>query len=173
MREVLVRLKGTLDRRGQSWERLTRLKGRLEMLRSVRNQQRSGGDRKPEVTWQEAREEEEEEIEDVRYLLDNGVNEASDDDMAESEDEDEVVGLDDTKIMNGMEEENSSDESIDVPAKVNGISHDSGSDDAIDLDDLIDDEAEEASDEEEEEEEDEDDDDEDSDVPRPKKPKLR
>jgi ribonuclease E len=147
------------------------------MLRSIRNQQRIGGDRKPEVTWQEAREEEEEEIEDVRYLLGNGVNEASDDDMAESEDEDEIVGLDDTKIMNGIEEENSSDESIDVPTKVNGISHDSDSDDAVDLDDLIDDEAEETSDdddeEEEGEEEEEDDDDENSDVPRPKKPKLR
>jgi hypothetical protein len=177
VREVLVRLKGTLDRRGQSWERLTRLKGRLEMLRSIRNQQKSGGERKPEVTWQEAGGEEEGEIEDVRYLLDNGVNEAEDDAMAMSEDGDEVVGLDDTKIMNGIEEEDSSDESIDVPEKVNGISHDSDSDSGLDLEDLIDDEAEESSDDEEEEEEEDEDEDEDdhevSDVPLPKKPKLR
>lgn len=184
VREVLVRLKSTLDRRGQSWERLTRLKARLEMLRAIRQQQKVGRGGEPEVVWQETQEEEAE-IEDVRYLMDNGNDddEEEEEDMAESEDGDEVVGLEDTKMMNGIDsEEESSDEDEDVaaPKKVNGISHDSddaesdSDDSALDLDDLIDDEASEASDDEEEEASDEGkDEEEEVDVPPPKKAKLR
>ena len=180
VREVLVRLKSTLDRRGQSWERLTRLKGRLEMLRAIRQQQKSGRDRAPEVVWTETQEEEEEpEIEDVRYLMDNGDDEAED--MAESEEEDEVVGLEDIKMTNGIdseEEGESDDESIvAAPKKVNGISHDSDDEEsgsensALDLADLLIDDDEE---EEEESDEDEEDDEEEvADIPPPKKAKLR
>ena len=53
VKEVLVRLKGTLDRRGQSWERLVRLKGRLELLRAVKGQEGSDYGQEPEVRWVE------------------------------------------------------------------------------------------------------------------------
>ena len=180
VKEILVRLKGTLDRRGQSWERLARLKGRLELLRTVKGRKNIVG-REPEVRWAEeidGEESEEPEIEDVRYLTGDVDDE---DEVEESGDEIEEVGdeMDDVEMENGVEsedeeeddeEEESSDEPTQTARKVNGAPHFSDSEDsAVDLDDLIDDEAEEASDDESEEESAE----EDIAPPPPKKSKSR
>lgn len=179
VKEVLVQLKGTLDRRGQSWERLARLKGRLELLRTVKGRENIVG-KEPEVRWVEeidGEEGEEPEIEDVRYLTGDVDDE---DEMEESAGEIEAVGdeMDDVEMENGVDSENdaeedddeSSDEPFQATKKVNGVPHFSDSEDsAVDLDDLIDDEAEEASDDESEEEEEE----EDIAPPPPKKSKSR
>jgi U3 small nucleolar RNA-associated protein 5 len=175
VKEILLRLRGTLDRRGQSWERLVRLKGRLELLRAVKGQEGTTLGREPEVRWvedEEGEEGEEPEIEDVRYLtgdigeedieevpgqgdgevedveMENGIqfNDEGEEDEDEEDEEDEE------------DDEESSDEQVETAKKVNGVPHFSDSEDsAVDLDDLIDDEASEASndnsDEEEEEEE--------------------
>ena len=178
VKELIVRLKGTLDRRGQGWERLARLKGRLELLRTVKGRE-SIVEKEPEVRWVEeidGEEDEEPEIEDVRYLTgdvdDEDEAEGSDDEIEEVDDE-----MDDVEMENGVDSEDdmeedddeSSEESAQATKKVNGVPHFSDSDDsAVDLDDLIDDEAEEASDDESEEEEEED-----IAPPPPKKSKSR
>lgn len=177
VKELIVRLKGTLDRRGQSWERLARLKGRLELLRTVKGRENIV-EKEPEVRWVEeidGEESEEPEIEDVRYL----TGDVDEDEAEESEDEIEEVDdeMDDVEMENGVDSEDdmeedddeSSEESVQATKKVNGVPHFSDSEDsAVDLDDLIDDEAEEASDDESEEEEEED-----IAPPPPKKSKSR
>lgn len=187
VRQVLLRLKGTLDRRGQSWERLVRLKGRLEILRAVKEGRGVGG-REPEVRWVEDEEESEGEVEDVRYLT------GGDDEEEEEEVGVEDVEMEDIDMMNGVDESEEGEEDEEEaeeseasdeddreevkPKKVNGVPHFSDSEDsAVDLEDLIDDEASEASDEEEEdddeEEEEEDEDEDEEDIPPPKKSKSR
>jgi hypothetical protein len=175
VKEVLLRLKGTLDRRGQSWERLARLKGRLELLRAVKGRENMGSGKEPEVRWvEEAEEEEEPEIEDVRYLTGDVDDGHVDDDIEELGDDE----LEKVEMENGIgseeeddeDEEESSEEPVEKVKKVNGVPHFSDSEDsAVDLKDLIDDEAieasEDASDEDEEEEEEE--------IPPPKKSKSR
>ena len=185
VREVLVRLKGTLDRRGQTWERLVRLKGRLEILRAIKGQSTGAKDREPEVTWVEEDEEiEEAEIEDVRYLKGD-----EDDEGEEMEEIEEVDGADDILEVNGVESEGEVDDEVDEDdnssledaiqpiKKLYGIPHMSDSEDsAVDLGDLVDDEASEASDEEISDDEsldDEDEEEEIEDIPPPKKSKSR
>jgi U3 small nucleolar RNA-associated protein 5 len=184
VRQVLARLKGTLDKRGQGWERLVRLKGRLELLRAIKGAQEGGKDASvPEVRWVEAVPGEEEEtdveIEDVRYLTGDVEDETVE--MEEMEEMD--VEEQDEVVENGIEEDedededdSSDEESEDEPRpkKVNGVPHFSSTEDsedsAVDLEDLIDDEASEASDEESNESsnsEDDDEDEEDEDVPPP------
>jgi U3 small nucleolar RNA-associated protein 5 len=187
VRQVLARLKGTLDKRGQGWERLVRLKGRLELLRAIKGAQEDGKvTRVPEVRWVEPVPGEEEDmdvqIEDVRYLTGDVEDET------EEMEEMDVEELD--VLKNGIEEESEDeDDSEDEeesedepkPKKVNGVPHFSSTEDsedsAVDLEDLIDDEASEASDEESHESSDiEDEDDDDDDVPPPppaKKSKSR
>ena len=169
VKQVLERLKGTLQRRGQSWERLVRLKGRLELLRAVKGREGNRIGREPEVRWVEEGEEEEEgnEVEDVRYLTggddeeesdaDSDGNEVGDVEMENGVSSEEEDG-DDEEEENDSEDEDEderSDESVKPTKKVNGIPHFSDSEDsAVDLDDLIDDEASEASDDESESEND-------------------
>lgn len=157
VRQVLLRLKGTLDRRGQNWERLVRLKGRLELLRTVKEREKVGK-REPEVRWVEEEDAEEPEVEDVRYLTGGGDEE----DGMEIED---VAGkeVQDATMVNGVESEDEDDdeeeeeeleEETGEVERVNGVPHFSDSEDsAMDLEDLIDDEASEASDDEDEESE--------------------
>ena len=199
MRQVLTRLKGTLDRRGQSWERLVRLKGRLELLRAVKGGQGAKTGNDPEVRWveeipgEEVEEESEAEIEDVRYLTGDVEDEEGDseievggdaiEDLVENgvEDEEEEENDDSNNEDDGEnEDEDECEDSEDEPKpkKVNGVPHFSDSEDsAVDLEDLIDDEASEASeDEDEEEEEDDEEEEEEEDVPPPppkKKSKFR
>jgi U3 small nucleolar RNA-associated protein 5 len=182
VREVLIQLKGTLDRRGQTWERLVRLKGRLEILRAIKGQSTTAKGREPEVTWVEEDEDVEPEVEDVRYLRD-----AEEEDGEGMDDIEEVDGADDVLVVNGIgsedevdDDESSSDEAIEPIKKVNGIPHMSDSEDsAVDLADLIDDEASEASDEEnsddvsEDDEDDEEEEEEIEDIPPPKKSRSR
>jgi hypothetical protein len=176
VREILLQLKGTLDRRGQNWERLVRLKGRLEILRAIKGRERRVGGSEPEVRWVEDEESEEEvEDQDVRYLTVDG-------DMAdevEGEIEDEVIGDDeeDVEMMNGVDSEDEEEEGEIAPVKkVNGIPHFSDSEDsAVDLEDMLDEEASEddESEGEDDENEGEDDDDESEGIPPPKKSKSR
>ena len=171
VREGLLLLKGTLDRRGQNWERLVRLKGQLEILRAIKGREMRIGGREPEVRWVEDDESVEEvEDQDVRYLTtDRDMVDEDLDDM-----EDEVVGDDDEdgERMNGVgsedEDEEEEEEEVATVKKVNGVSHFSDSEDsAVDLNDLVDDEASEVS-------ENEDDDTESEDISPPnKKPKSR
>jgi U3 small nucleolar RNA-associated protein 5 len=193
VRQVLARLKGTLDKRGQGWERLVRLKGRLELLRAIKGAQEDGKvTRVPEVRWVEPVPGEEEDmdvqIEDVRYLTGDVEDETEEMEEMEVEEQGDV-------LKNGIEEDEDEDESEDEddsededesedepkPKKVNGVPHFSSTEDsedsAVDLEDLIDDEASEASDDESHESSDiEDEDDDDEDVPPPppaKKSKSR
>ena len=174
VKQVLERLKGTLQRRGQSWERLVRLKGRLELLRAVKGREGNRIGREPEVRWVEEGDEEddeEDEVEDVRYLTGGNDEEESDADSDGNEVEDvemengvsseEDDGDDEEdEEQNDSEDEDEdepSDESVKPTKKVNGIPHFSDSEDsAVNLDDLIDDEASEASDDVSESENDED-----------------
>ena len=173
IKEVLERLKGTLQRRGQSWERLVRLKGRLELLKAVKGPEVTKGGREPEARWVEdgGGEEEDKEIEDVRYLTggdeaasveDNEDNEVEDGEMENgvaSEDDNDDDKEEGDEEEEGDDDDESSHEPVKPNKKVNGIPHFSDSEDsAVDLEDLIDDEASEALDDVSEEEDDEDDD---------------
>ena len=170
IKEVLERLKGTLQRRGQTWERLVRLKGRLELLRAVKGRGGSNVRKEPEVRWVEEGDEEfEEEVEDVRYLtrgdemesvVDGDINDIDDvgmENVVASEEEDDDEEKDEEEEETDDEDE-SSDDLVKPARKVNGIPHFSDSEDsAVELEDLIDDEASEASEDESEEHDDEED----------------
>jgi len=193
VKQILEMLRGTLDRRAQRWERLVRLKGRLELLRALKGQEGGRSRNEPEVRWieDEEKEEEEPEVEDVRYLtggdadeddleeeveeveMENGVDLENED--GEEEDEDEEADEEEEEDEDEEDEDDEDDEEEDHPViatkkvKVNGTSHFSDSEDsALDLNDLIDDEAEEASEDEEDMEED-DNEEEESESPPPKK----
>ena len=109
VKQVLVRLKGTLDRRGQNWERLVRLKGRLELLRALKGGESSAVGREPEVRWVEEVDEEDEEpeIEDVRYLT-GDIDE--EEDIEEVGDEMEDVEMEDVEMENGVESDEEEEE---------------------------------------------------------------
>lgn len=176
VKQVLERLKGTLQRRGQTWERLVRLKGRLELLRAVKGQEGSNVGKEPEVRWVEEGDEEfEEEFEDARYLT--GGDEAE---SVVDGDADEIDGMEDVLALEeeaddddeeADDDDESSDESVSPTKKANGIPHFSdGEDSAVDLEDLIDDQASEASDDESEDDDDEEEEEEEEEeILRPKK----
>jgi U3 small nucleolar RNA-associated protein 5 len=178
VRQVLARLKGTLDKRGQGWERLVRLKGRLELLRVIKGTQEGGKVASvPEVRWVEPVSGEEEmdvEIEDVRYLTGDVEDETVEIEDLDVEEQDDVLenGIEEDEEDEDEDENDSSDEEDSEdepkPRKVNGIPHFSSTEDsedsAVDLEDLIDEEASEADDESDQNE---DDDEEDEDVPQP------
>jgi len=177
VRQVLARLKGTLDRRGQSWERLVRLKGRLELLRAVKGEQGAKGGDVPEVRWvekvpgEEAEEESEAEIEDVRYLTGDiededgdheiegfgadAMQDAVENGFEDDEEEEEEEGDDeDDDQVDDEDEDTEEDPRV---KKVNGVPHFSDSENSgVDLEDLIDDEASEASEDEDDGEEEDD-----------------
>jgi len=175
IKQVLEQLKGTLQRRGQTWERLVRLKGRLELLRAIKGPEGSNVGKEPEVKWVEEGDEEfEEEFEDARYLTGGDEAESVVDgdgdeiDVMEnvlSSEEGEQEGDDsddDDEDEETDDDDESSDESVRPTKKANGIHHFSdGEDSAVDLEDLIDDQASKASDDESEDDDDEDGDEED------------
>jgi U3 small nucleolar RNA-associated protein 5 len=187
VRQVLARLKGTLDKRGQGWERLVRLKGRLELLRAIKGAQEDGKvTRVPEVRWVEPVPGEEEDmdvqIEDVRYLTGDVEDETEEMEEMDVEELDVLKnGIEDESEDEDDSEDEDESENEPKPKKVNGVPHFSSTEDsedsAVDLEDLIDDEASEASDDESHESSDiEDEDDDDEDVPPPppaKKSKSR
>jgi hypothetical protein len=168
IKQVLEQLKGTLQRRGQTWERLVRLKGRLELLRAVKGPKGSNVGKEPEVRWVEEGDEEfEEEFEDARYLtggdeaesvVDGDADEIEGMENVVSSDEEEKEDEDDDDDDEETDDDDgSSDESVRPTKKANGIPHFSDDEDsAVDLEDLIDDQASEASDDESEDDDDED-----------------
>jgi hypothetical protein len=159
VREVLLLLKGTLERRGQNWERLVRLKGRLEILRAIKGRERRVGGQEPEVSWVEDDESVGEvEDQDVRYLTTGG--DVVDEVVGDIEDEVIGDGDEDVEMMNGVSSDDEDEEEEEEAAtvkKVNGIQHFSDSEDSS-----VDDEASEVS-------ENEDDDDESEDISPPNK----
>jgi U3 small nucleolar RNA-associated protein 5 len=183
IKQVLEQLKGTLQRRGQTWERLVRLKGRLELLRAVKGPEGSNVGKEPEVRWvAEGDEEFEEEFEDVRYLtggdevesvVDGDADEIDGMEKVLSSDEEEKEEDDDDDDDETDDDDESSDESVRPTKKANGIPHFSdGEDSAVDLEDLLDDQASEASDDESEDDDDEDEEEEEEEeeeILRPKK----
>jgi hypothetical protein len=185
IKQVLEQLKGTLQRRGQTWERLVRLKGRLELLRAIKGPEGSNVGKEPEVKWVEEGDEEfEEEFEDARYLT--GGDEAEsvvDGDGDEIDVMENVLSLeegeqegddDDDDDEETDDDDESSDKSVRPTKTANGIPHFSdGEDSAVDLEDLIDDQASKASDDESEDDDDEEDEEEeeeeDEEILRPQK----
>jgi hypothetical protein len=177
VRQTLLQLKDRLDQRGRKWEKLIQLRGRLELLRAVSDPKNKRSVEDVDEALDEDNDNDDEpEIEDVRYLT--GENGDSMDDV-----EEEIVDndIEEAEMVNGIESDEEGDSEEDEDAedeedeedeeredgqskKPNGVPHFSDSDDsALDLDDLIDDEAIEASEDESEEEEEE--------LPPPKKSK--
>jgi hypothetical protein len=168
VRPTLELLRGGLERRAGGWERLVRLKGRLEMLRAVRDGRGRVAEEGPETRWVEG-EEDEGEVEDVRYLGENGNDEEvemeememEEVEMEEVEMDDEVQDVDDEveDVEDEVGEDDDEDDDsevengVDEKPKVNGVHFSDSEDSAMDLNDLIDDEASEASSVEDEDEE--------------------
>jgi hypothetical protein len=176
VKQVLLRLRGTLERRGQSWERLIRLKGRLELLRAVKGEGNKNSGRVPEVTWIEEEEMMETVEEDVRYLSAGIDDDHVDEDRIEEVfDEMDYVQMENGVETEEIEEDDEEQTQVSKPPtksskKVNGIPHLSDSEDsALDLGDLSDGEVSEIS----EEGSDDEDEDEDTEIQHPYKSKSR